>query len=252
MVCGLGECGACAVLIDGVAARACVIPIEGCAGANVVTLEGLGTREQSGSGAGCLHPRASRAVRLLSQRHDHHHQGATDAQSTPSEHEVLEALRYNLCRCGAHIEIVRAAMRAAGHCGRGARLMSVRSNACTARYQSSVPRSLVRKAHSRPSSVIAADGAVNAITAMSISAPASAPRSGRSCRRARCVLCPCRRDPRRHRRRAEPGRDDRERNNPDHRRSLAQGPRRRRGIFWRRAPPSASNCRSMISRSKTA
>ena len=33
----------------------------------------------------------------------------------PSEHEVLEALRYNLCRCGAHIEIIRAAMRAAGH-----------------------------------------------------------------------------------------------------------------------------------------
>ena len=43
--CGLGECGACAVLIDGVAARACVIPIEGCAGRDIVTLEGLGTRE---------------------------------------------------------------------------------------------------------------------------------------------------------------------------------------------------------------
>ena len=43
--CGLGECGACAVLIDGVAARSCVIPIEGCAGRDIVTLEGLGTRE---------------------------------------------------------------------------------------------------------------------------------------------------------------------------------------------------------------
>src|SRR5258708_20373867 len=43
--CGLGECGACAVLIDGVAARSCAIPIEGCAGREIVTLEGLGTRE---------------------------------------------------------------------------------------------------------------------------------------------------------------------------------------------------------------
>ena len=44
--CGLGECGACAVLIDGVAARSCVIPIEGCAGRDIVTLEGLGSRER--------------------------------------------------------------------------------------------------------------------------------------------------------------------------------------------------------------
>ena len=43
--CGLGECGACAVLIDGVAARSCVIPIEGCVGREVLTLEGLGSRE---------------------------------------------------------------------------------------------------------------------------------------------------------------------------------------------------------------
>src|ERR1700740_3752161 len=43
--CGLGECGACTVLIDGVAARSCVIPIEGCAGRDVVTLEGLGSRQ---------------------------------------------------------------------------------------------------------------------------------------------------------------------------------------------------------------
>ena len=42
--CGLGECGACAVLIDGEAARSCVIPIEGCAGRDIVTLEGLGSR----------------------------------------------------------------------------------------------------------------------------------------------------------------------------------------------------------------
>src|SRR5580698_2019006 len=43
--CGLGECGACNVLIDGVAARSCVIPIEGCAGRDILTLEGLGSRD---------------------------------------------------------------------------------------------------------------------------------------------------------------------------------------------------------------
>src|SRR5260370_16554030 len=42
--CGLGECGACAVLIDGVAARSCVIPISGCVGREILTLEGLGSR----------------------------------------------------------------------------------------------------------------------------------------------------------------------------------------------------------------
>jgi len=113
--CGLGECGACAVLIDGVAARACVIPIEGCAGRNVVTLEGLGTREhpdpvqdafireQAAQCGYCLNGMIITTKALLTRN------------PNPSEHEVLEALRYNLCRCGAHIEIIRAAMRAAGH-----------------------------------------------------------------------------------------------------------------------------------------
>src|SRR5258708_36330082 len=44
--CGLGECGACAVLIDGVAARSCVIPISGCVERDIVTLEGLGSRDR--------------------------------------------------------------------------------------------------------------------------------------------------------------------------------------------------------------
>ena len=111
--CGLGECGVCAVLIDGVAARACVIPIEGCPGRDIVTLEGLGTREhpdpvqeafiaEQGAQCGyCLNGMIITTKALLTRN------------AHPSENEVLEALRYNLCRCGAHIEIVRAAMRAA-------------------------------------------------------------------------------------------------------------------------------------------
>jgi len=113
--CGLGECGACAVLIDGVAARACVIPIDGCAGRDIVTLEGLGSRghpdpvqdafiqEQAAQCGYCLNGMIISTKALLN-RNPH-----------PSEAEVLESLRYHLCRCGAHIEIMRAAMRAAGH-----------------------------------------------------------------------------------------------------------------------------------------
>ena len=113
--CGLGECGACAVLIDGVAARACVIPIEGCIGRDIVTLEGLGKpenpdpvqdafiQEQAAQCGYCLNGMIITTKALLTRN------------SHPSEDEVLEALRYNLCRCGAHIEIIRAAMRAAGH-----------------------------------------------------------------------------------------------------------------------------------------
>jgi nicotinate dehydrogenase subunit A len=113
--CGLGECGTCTVLIDGVAARSCVIPIQGCVGRDIVTLEGLGSRdhpdpvqeafiaEQAAQCGYCLNGMIMTTKALL--KRDPH----------PSEAEVLDALRYNLCRCGAHLEIARAAMRAAGH-----------------------------------------------------------------------------------------------------------------------------------------
>ena len=113
--CGLGECGACAVLIDGVAARACVVPIEGCVGREVTTLEGLGSREhpdavqrafieeQAAQCGYCLNGMIISTKALLART------------ARPTEDEMREALRHNLCRCGAHVEILRAAMRAAGH-----------------------------------------------------------------------------------------------------------------------------------------
>ena len=113
--CGLGECGTCTVLIDGAPARSCVIPIEGCTGRDIVTLEGLGSREhpdpvqeafiqeQAAQCGYCLNGMIMTTKALL--LHNSH----------PTETEIREALRYNLCRCGAHVEIMRAAMRAAGH-----------------------------------------------------------------------------------------------------------------------------------------
>jgi nicotinate dehydrogenase subunit A len=113
--CGLGECGTCTVLIDGTAARSCVIPIEGCEGREITTLEGLGSREhpdpvqqafiheQAAQCGYCLNGMIMTTKALLA------------INPHPSETEISEALRYNLCRCGAHVEILRAAMRAAGH-----------------------------------------------------------------------------------------------------------------------------------------
>jgi nicotinate dehydrogenase subunit A len=112
--CGLGECGACTVLIDGKAARSCVIPIEGCVNREITTLEGLGSRdcpdpvqqafitEQAAQCGYCLNGMIMTTKALLTI--DPH----------PSLQQIREALRYNLCRCGAHLEILRAAMRAAG------------------------------------------------------------------------------------------------------------------------------------------
>src|SRR6201987_73959 len=113
--CGLGECGTCTVLIDGVAARSCVIPISGCLSREILTLEGLGSpsdpdpvqeafiREQAAQCGYCLNGMIMTTKPLLKRT------------PSPSEAEIREALRYNLCRCGAHVEILRAAMRAAGH-----------------------------------------------------------------------------------------------------------------------------------------
>ena len=111
--CGLGECGACAVLLDGRAARSCVVSAGAAEGRAVTTLEGLGSRaaphpvqqafiaEQAAQCGYCLNGMIVTAAALLRQ------------VPHPTEAEIREALRYNLCRCGAHVEIVRAVQRAA-------------------------------------------------------------------------------------------------------------------------------------------
>ncbi|MCG6205549.1 (2Fe-2S)-binding protein [Rhodopseudomonas sp. HC1] len=112
--CGLGECGACTVLIDGVPARSCVVTLKTAEGRSVTTLEGLGTQDalhpvqaafieaQAAQCGYCLNGMIMTATALLARN------------PTPSIDEVREALRYNLCRCGTHVEIVRAVLVAAG------------------------------------------------------------------------------------------------------------------------------------------
>jgi nicotinate dehydrogenase subunit A len=111
--CGLGQCGACAVLVDGAAARSCVLPLRAVAGRSVTTLEGLGRdgaldpvqrafiAEEAAQCGYCLNGMIVTARAFLSTNPD------------PTEAQVREALRFNLCRCGTHMEIVRAVMLAA-------------------------------------------------------------------------------------------------------------------------------------------
>src|SRR5437870_2908827 len=116
--CGLAQCGACTVLVNGQATRSCVIPIEQLAGAEIVTLEGLGTAEkphalqrafigeQAAQCGYCINGMIMSAKALL------------DRNPRPSEDNVRQALAANLCRCGTHNRIVRAVLRAANEMGR--------------------------------------------------------------------------------------------------------------------------------------
>ena len=111
--CGLGECGACTVLVDGVAARACVIPVVGVAGRTVTTLEGLAPGAtmhpvqqafidaQAAQCGYCLSGMIMMTVALLQYN------------ATPTDHDIASALAGNLCRCGTHVEIMKAVRIAA-------------------------------------------------------------------------------------------------------------------------------------------
>lgn len=116
--CGLAQCGACTVLVDGAPARACVLRARHAAGRRITTLEGLAGPdgelhpvqaafvECQGAQCGyCLNGMILTAVALL------------ERTARPDEAEVRAALRHNLCRCGAHSEMLAAVMRAAARAG---------------------------------------------------------------------------------------------------------------------------------------
>jgi nicotinate dehydrogenase subunit A len=112
--CGLGQCGACTVHLDGRAVRSCQTPVKHVAGRHVTTLEGLGTAErphpiqeafiveQAAQCGYCINGMIMQAAALL-ERHPR-----------PSDAQIKAALAGNLCRCGTHVRILRAVKRAAG------------------------------------------------------------------------------------------------------------------------------------------
>jgi nicotinate dehydrogenase subunit A len=111
--CGLAQCGACTVLIDGQAVRSCVTPISAVGTSEITTIEGLGSigkphalqqafiAEQAAQCGYCTNGMIMTAKGLL------------DRNPRPSESDVRAALAGNLCRCGTHNRIVRAVLRAA-------------------------------------------------------------------------------------------------------------------------------------------
>jgi len=143
--CGLGECGACTVLVDGVAARACALPLAGVAEREVTTLEGLGAADGRHP-AGPAAPHPARLDELHPMRIDELHPVRIDElhpvqrafiatqaaqcgyclngmimatvallrrRPQPTEAQVRAALSHNLCRCGTHLEILAAVQLAA-------------------------------------------------------------------------------------------------------------------------------------------
>jgi nicotinate dehydrogenase subunit A len=111
--CGLAQCGACTVLVDGRAVRSCTTPARVVASREVTTIEGLGTpdrpdplqaafiAEQAAQCGYCTAGMVMTARALLA------------STPRPSEQQVREALAGNLCRCGSHVRVIRAVMRAA-------------------------------------------------------------------------------------------------------------------------------------------
>ena len=110
--CGLGQCGACTVWVDGLVARACVIPAHGVAGRAITTLEGLGSRAAP-------HPVQQAFIDMQAAQCGYCTNGFVMATVAllrrcprPSTDDIHAALSHNLCRCGAHVEIVQAVQRA--------------------------------------------------------------------------------------------------------------------------------------------
>jgi nicotinate dehydrogenase subunit A len=112
--CGLGQCGACTVIVDGKAVFSCVTPLLLLEGEQVTTLEGLGTiadpapiqrafmDEQAAQCGYCIAGMMMRAQALLMRN------------SSPSDDEIRSELEPHLCRCGTHMRILRAIRRASG------------------------------------------------------------------------------------------------------------------------------------------
>jgi nicotinate dehydrogenase subunit A len=110
--CGLAQCGACTVHVDGEAVRSCIVPVNAVKG-RVTTLEGLGTDktphpveaafiyEQAAQCGYCINGMIMQSVVFLKRN------------PRPTEAQIKKALNGNICRCGTHYRIVRAVQRAA-------------------------------------------------------------------------------------------------------------------------------------------
>jgi nicotinate dehydrogenase subunit A len=111
--CGLGQCGACTVIVDGKAVQSCDLPLSAAAGRRITTIEGL-------SANGRLHPLQEAFIAEQAAQCGYCVSGIImaaaallDSNPNPTEAELRAALKGNLCRCGTHHRILRAIRRAA-------------------------------------------------------------------------------------------------------------------------------------------
>lgn len=112
--CGLAQCGACAVLLDGTSLRSCVLPVQSVAGKEITTLEGLGTESSP-------HPLQAAFIELQALQCGYCASGIIttaaaflEKSPSPTDDEIKQALSGHLCRCGAQPRMVKAVARAAG------------------------------------------------------------------------------------------------------------------------------------------
>ncbi len=112
--CGLGQCGACTVMVDGVAVFSCLTPVALLPGRQVTTMEGLGTEESPGpmqrafiaeQAAQCGYCAAGMVMRA---------QALLARTPHPTEQDIRDGMNPNLCRCGTHMRILAAVRRVAG------------------------------------------------------------------------------------------------------------------------------------------
>ena len=115
--CGLGQCGACTVLVDGQPMRSCMLPVQAVAGQAVTTIEGLGSPERP-------HPLQAALIEEQAVQCGYCTPGIVmaakailDQTPRPTEAQLKQALNEILCRCGTHDRVVRAVLRAAATMG---------------------------------------------------------------------------------------------------------------------------------------
>jgi len=115
--CGLGQCGACTVLVGGQAVRSCQIPVQAVAGQEVTTIEGLGSPERP-------HPLQAAFIEEQAVQCGYCTPGIVmaakavlDQTPHPTDAQLKQALAGVLCRCGTHDRVIRAVMRAAATMG---------------------------------------------------------------------------------------------------------------------------------------
>lgn len=110
--CGLAQCGACTVVVDGRAVRSCVTPVGSVAGADILTIEGLGSPERPSKLQQAFIDEQAAQCGYCSNGMIMSAKALLDARPKPTEGEIRLALDGNLCRCGVHQRVVKAVMRA--------------------------------------------------------------------------------------------------------------------------------------------